>query len=65
MKSFPDVEIPYNVQPFNISNLEHVRNLMDHIQTKAALSPAGVVLGIVVTQVKPPAAAAAAPVVRV
>ena len=33
MKSFPDVEIPYNVQPFNISNIEHVRNLMDHIQT--------------------------------
>ena len=34
-------------------------------RSQAALSPAGVVFGIVVTQVKPPAAAAAAPVARV
>ena len=33
MKSFPDMEIPYNIQPFNISNIEHVKNLMNHIQT--------------------------------
>ena len=34
-------------------------------RSQADVSPAGVVFGIVVTQVKPPAAAAAAPVARV
>ena len=33
LKSKPEKEIPYNVQPFNISNIEHVKKLMDFIQT--------------------------------